>query len=62
MNYAIRYANSDELAGYPEPLVFATRKEASARKDKLAHQSGWSLDVVETTLPVNCKEPFRRKR
>ncbi len=61
MAWAIKHEDG-RLAGWPTPLVFATRKEARARRDKLAHQAGFSLDVTECDLPVNCKEKIRHFR
>ncbi len=61
-NWAIRWIASGELAGWPAPLVFASRKEALARRNKIAHQSLCSCDVVETELPVSAHEKVSRKK
>lgn len=62
MSWAIRHDGSEYLAGWPEPLVFATRKEAHARKCKIASQDHTSLELVEVDMPVNCKEKIKKFR
>lgn len=61
MSYVIRYVGGG-LAGWPEPLVFETKKEATVRKNRLAHQTGDSLVVESSALAPNCREKFRGKR
>ncbi len=62
MSWAIRYDGYEDLVGSPEPFVYATRREALAKKNRVAHHVGFSLLVVEVNLPANSKEKVRRKK